>query len=285
MKGKICMVTGANSGIGFAAAEGFAAQGAHVAMVCRNRERGEEARRKLIEHTGNEQIELFVSDLSSQQSVRDLSEAFRSRRDRLDVLVNNAGGLFGKPMTSVDGYEMTFAVNYLAPFLLTHLLLDKLKTSGAARIVNVASVMQAKELDLDEAAAPPKSYSSFQAYRTAKLAVIMMTYFMAERLAGSGITVNALHPGVIYTPQSTKSVPGFIRPLAKLFMRSPEQGARLILHLAAAPEAASISGKYFAGNRRALSTVPVSYDERLQRKLYQRSLNWTGLPEDALVVE
>ncbi|MFC4597200.1 SDR family oxidoreductase [Cohnella hongkongensis] len=284
MKGKICMITGANSGIGFAAAQGLAEQGARIVMVCRHRERGEEAKRKLIELTGNAQIELLVSDLSSQQSVRDLAKAFRSRWDRLDVLVNNAGGLFGRQQTSVDGFEMTFAVNYLAPFLLTHLLLDQLKASGSARIVNVASVMQAKRLDLEEAVRPT-SYSSFKAYRTAKLAVIMMTYFMAERLAGSGITVNALHPGVIYTPQSTRGVPGFIRPLAKLFMSSPEQGARLILHLAASPEAGSSSGKYFAGNRRVGSTVPVSYDKPLQRKLYERSLQWTGLSENAPVIE
>ncbi len=284
MKEKICMVTGANSGIGFAAARGLAERGAAVVMVCRNRERGEAARKEIVRQTGNERIELLLCDLSSLKSVRDVSEAFRSRGDRLDVLVNNAGGLFDRPQTSADGFEMTFAVNYLAPFLLTHLLLDKLRASDNGRIVNVASVMQAKTLDLDAAIRPQTPYSGFNAYRTAKLAVIMATYFMTERLGGSGIAVNALHPGVIYTPQSTRSVPGFLRPLAKLFMSSPEQGARLILHLAASPEAGSSSGKYYAGGR-AVSTVPVSYDSQQQRVLYERSLQWTGLPENALIID
>ncbi|MFB9276999.1 SDR family oxidoreductase [Cohnella cellulosilytica] len=284
MKDKVCMVTGANSGIGFAAAKGLAERGAAVVMVCRNRERGEEARQEIVRQTGNERIELLLCDLSSLRSVRDLSEAFRARWDRLDVLVNNAGGLFDRPQTSADGFELTFAVNYLAPFLLTHLLLDRLQASDNGRIVNVASVMQAKTLDLDAAIVPQAPYSGFSAYRTAKLAVIMATYFMAGRLADSGIAVNALHPGVIYTPQSTRGVPGFLRPLAKLFMSPPERGARLILQLAASPEAGASSGKYYAGSR-AVSTVPVSYDSRLQRELYERSLQWTGLPEDAIVLD
>lgn len=208
MKGKICMVTGANSGIGFAAAKGLAIKGADVVMVCRNRERGEEARREMIRQTGNDRIELLLCDLSSLQSVRELAEAFHSRWDSLDVLVNNAGGLFNRPQTSVDGYEMTFAVNYLAPFLLTHLLQDKLQASGKARIVNVASVMQAKTLDPDAAVLPKNPYSSFDAYRTAKLAVIMMTYFMAERVASNGITVNALHPGLSIRRNRREACPG-----------------------------------------------------------------------------
>lgn len=276
MNEKICMVTGANSGIGFAAAKGLAERGAQIIMVCRNPERGEEARQELIKQTGNERIELLISDLSSRQSIRDMVATFKGRFDRLDVLVNNAGGTFAQRQTTVDGVEMTFALNYLAPFLLTHLLLDKLKVSKAARIVNVASVMQAKQLDLD-GAIDPTQYSSFGAYRTAKLAVIMMTYYMSEHLAPNGITVNALHPGVIYTPQATRSVPAFIRPLLKLFMRSPEQSASLILHLAAASEAGEISGKYFSGANQTVQTVPVSYDANLQRKLYDQSLAWTGL--------
>ncbi|RUS45691.1 SDR family oxidoreductase [Cohnella sp. AR92] len=275
MTGKIGLVTGANSGIGFATAEGLAKQGARVVMVSRDAERGEEARRQLVRRTGNANIDLLVADLSSQQEIRRLARQFEERYDKLDVLVNNAGGVFAKKEMSADGYEMTFAVNYLAPFLLTHLLLDRLKASGAGRIVNVASIMQAKRFQPDESA-QPRRYSSMTAYKEAKVAVLMMTYTLAERLAGSGITVNALHPGVIYTPQSARMAPAFARPLMKLFMSTPEQGARMSLYMASSPDMNSVSGKFYAKGQ-ARRTVPVSYDSKLQEELYNKSIRWAGL--------
>lgn len=275
MKDRICLVTGANSGIGLATAAGLARQGARVVLACRNPERGEAARREIAETTGNRNVDLLIADLSSQRDVRRLAEQVRERYGRLHVLVNNAGGLFPKRQTSPDGFEMTLAVNYLSPFLLTHLLLEELEKGGRARVVNVASEVQAKRLDPEDLP-NPAAYGSFQAYGQAKLAVVLMTYYLAVRVRERGITVNALHPGVVYTPQASRVAPAFARPLMKLFMASPEKGARTSLYLASSPEAESLTGRYFKDGKPKRS-VPVSYDEELQRRLYERSLEWTGL--------
>lgn len=277
MKSKLCLITGANSGIGFATASGLARQGAHVIIVSRNVQRGEEAVHKIKADTGNSTVELLTADLSSLQDIRHLAEQFNERYNKLDVLINNAGGLFPKQETSVDGFEMTFALNYLAPFLLTHLLLDAMRAAEAGRIVNVASRVQAKQLDWHELGQPKASgYSSMDAYGKAKTALLMMTYYMADQLIDSNITVNALHPGVIYTPQATKFAPNFLKPLAKLFMRSPEQGAVTSLYLATSPEVEQVTGKYFT-SKKATRTVPISYHSELQQKLYEKSLHWVGL--------
>ncbi|WP_082672883.1 SDR family NAD(P)-dependent oxidoreductase [Paenibacillus senegalimassiliensis] len=215
--------------------------------------------------------------MSSFAAIRQLAEQAVERYERLDVLINNAGGVFSQQQLSQDGYEMTLAVNYLAPFLLTHLLLDSLRASGAGRIINVASRMQAKQLQLE---ALPKQdagrYSGMGVYRQAKTALLMMTYHLANRLPEHEVTVNALHPGVIYTPQSAKSAPSFIRPLMKLVMQSPEQGAATSLYLATSPEVSQVTGNYYVGQR-PVRTVPVSYDAALQQQLYEQSLVWTGL--------
>lgn len=277
MKSKLCLITGANSGIGFATASGLASQGAHVIIVSRNVQRGKEAVHKIKADTGNSTVELLTADLSSLQDIRHLAEQFNDRYNKLDVLINNAGGLFPKQETSVDGFEMTFALNYLAPFLLTHLLLDAMRAAEAGRIVNVASRVQAKQLDWHELGQPKASgYSSMDAYGKAKTALLMMTYYMADQLMNSNITVNALHPGVIYTPQATKLAPNFLKPLAKLFMRSPEQGAATSLYLATSPEVEQITGKYYS-SKKATRTVPISYHSELQQKLYEKSLHWVGL--------
>lgn len=279
MNNKTCLITGANSGIGFATAMGLARLGSHVIIVSRNAQRGEEAIRQIKEDTGNSSVELLIADLSSLQDIRNLAKQYNDRYDKLDVLINNAGGLFPKQETSVDGFEMTFALNYLAPFLLTHLLLDTLKASEAGRIVNVASRVQAKQLDWDELGQPKASgYSSMGAYGKAKTALLMKTYYMAQQLADSKLTVNALHPGVIYTPQATKFAPHFLKPLAKLFMRSPEQGAATSLYLATSPEVEKVTGTYYI-HKKATRTVPISYQSELQQKLYNKSLHWVGLKD------
>lgn len=275
MKDKICMVTGANSGIGLATAIGLAKQGASVVLVSRSAQRGEQALKDIISITGNKSVELLVADLSKQQDIRRLASQFEEKYDRLDVLVNNAGGIFDDSQASADGYEMTFAVNYLAPFLLTNLLIPRLQASGAGRVVNVASIMQAKKLKLDVIGKPGNS-TGMTAYKEAKTAVLLMTYLMAEQLSDSGVTVNALHPGVIYTPQSTKSVPAFAQPLLKLFMRSPEQGAITSLYLATSPEVEQVSGNYYKGTQ-AAPTVPITYNVELQKELFRRSKEWTSM--------
>ncbi|XID93877.1 SDR family oxidoreductase [Paenibacillaceae bacterium WGS1546] len=270
----VSLVTGGNSGIGLETAVGLASSGATVVIVSRDAKRGEQAREEITRRSGNSGIELIVADLSFGASVRQAAEQFLSRHDRLHVLVNNAGGLFQQLQMSPDRFEMTFALNYLAPFLLTHTLLGALK-AGGGRIVNVASAVQAKTLDLDQLR-DPGSYSSMKVYGRAKLAVIMFTYWLAKKLKGTGVTVNALHPGAIYTPQSSRTVPGFLRPAMRLFMASPEQGAQPSLRLALAPEMEGVTGKYYNKLQEA-RTVPISYNSELQERLYERSLDWCDL--------
>ena len=190
MSGRICMVTGANSGIGKATALGLARAGAHVIMVCRDRTRGENVQHEIIQQSGNPEIELLLADLSSQQSIRQLVHDFTQRYAYLHVLVNNAGGVFARRRLSVDGLEMTFALNHLASFLLTNLLLDTLKASAPARIINVSSIAQAQGfIDLDDLQAV-KKYRVMRAYAQSKLANVLFTYALGHRLRGSGVTVN-----------------------------------------------------------------------------------------------
>jgi len=277
MSETISLITGANSGIGYATAEGLAKQGHRIIMVSRDKQRGETAQRNIINHTKNTKVDLLVADLSSEDGVRQLAQQVNARYDKLDVLINNAGGVFGSYAKNTDGFEQTFAVNYLAPFLLSHLLMDKLKSSGSGRIVNVASIMQDNRFDSEDAAHPdPAKYRGMKAYKAAKTAVLMMTYYMAENLSGSGITVNALHPGIIYTPQSTKTAPSWVRPLMKLFMQSPEQGASTSIYLASSDEVSQVTGKFFKSKKMA-RTVPVSYDSAKQKALYDKSMIWTAI--------
>ncbi len=277
MRAKICLITGANSGIGYETAKGLAMQGHHILMVCRDQQRGAEAQQAIQDQAQNANVDLLVADLSSQKDIRRLAQQVHERYGKLDVLIHNAGGLFGSYKTSVDGFEQTFAVNYLAPFLLTQLLLDLVRASGGGRIIHVASIMQAKQFVLSEAAHPSlRTYNSMNAYRAAKTAVLMMTYHLAKQTEGSGVTVNALHPGVIYTPQSARIVPSFIRPLMKLFMQTPEQGARTSIYLATSAEVSKTTGSFFKATQTA-RTVPVSYDLEKQQELYRQSMLWTGL--------
>jgi len=275
--GKVCLVTGGNSGIGLETAIGLASSGATVVIVSRDAKRGVQAKEEIARRSGNSRVELIVADLSSRGGVRHAAEQFLSRHERLHVLVNNAGGLFHQKQMSSDRFEMTFAINYLAPFLFTHLLLDALKACESARIVNVASAVQAKSLDAElEQLREPVSYSSMKVYGQAKLSVILFTYWLAKKLQGTGVTVNALHPGAIYTPQSSRVVPGFLRPAMRLLMALPEKGALPSLRLALAPELEGVTGKYYNKLQEARS-VPISYNAELQEQLYEYSLNWCGL--------
>ena len=245
MQDKVCLVTGANSGIGRVAALGLAERGATVVLVCRNEERGgpvlEEIRRN-----GRGSAELLVADLASQRQVRAVAAAFLARFDRLDVLINNAGVAgWGTRLVTEDGLERTFAVNHLAPFLLTALLSDRLKASAPARVVTVSSAAHRNyALHFDDLQGE-RRYSAFGAYSRSKLANILFTYELARRLEGTGVTANCLHPGVVATgifrnlPRWMRMV--FVRPLAL----SPEKGADTMLYLAAAPEVAGVSGHYF----------------------------------------
>jgi len=279
MQGKICMVTGANSGIGKATALELAQMGATVVMVCRDRARGEEARSEITTKSRNNAVDLLQADLSSQQSIRQLVEHFKQRYTHLHVLINNAGAAFTGRRETVDGLEMTFAVNYLAPFLLTHLLLDVLKASAPARIVNVSSAShKSGYIQMDDLQGE-KHNRSMRAYPQSKLAIVLFTYELARRLQGTGVTANCLDPGFVATNigQTGASLP--VRLLIKLigsFGTSPEKGAKTSIYLASSPEVEGVTGKYFVKSLPKRSAA-ISYDESLQRQLWEQSAKLVNL--------
>ena len=274
MQGKICIVTGANSGIGKATALELAQMGATVVMVCRDRARGEEARREITTKSRKNAVDLLQADLSSQQSIRQLVENFQHHYTHLHVLINNAGAAFpGRRRETVDGLEMTFAVNYLAPFLLTNLLLDVLKASAPARIVNVSSAAhKSGYIQLDDLQAE-KLYRPMRTYPQAKLAVVLFTYELARRLQGTEVTANCLHPGFVATNFAQSDGGPAVRLLVKLlgsFGASPEKGAKTSIYLASSPEVEGVTGQYFVKSIPRRSAA-ISYDESLQRQLWEQS--------------
>jgi NAD(P)-dependent dehydrogenase (short-subunit alcohol dehydrogenase family) len=279
LHGKICLVTGANSGIGKATALALAQMGATVVMVCRDRARGEQARSEITTTSRNDAVDLLQADLSSQQSIRHLVENFQHHYTQLHVLINNAGASFPGRRESVDGVEMTLAVNYLAPFLLTHLLLDVLKASAPARIVNVSSGShQAGYIKLDNLQSQ-NPYRSMKVYGQAKLAVVLFTYELARRLEGTGVTVNCLHPGFVATHFGQRDGGPAFRLLVKVigsFGASPQEGAKTSLYLACSPEVESVTGHYFVKSIPRRSAT-ISYDESLQRHLWEQSAKLVNL--------
>src|SRR6266480_1526904 len=280
MQGKVCIVTGANSGIGKAAALGLAQMGATIVMVSRNQVKGEEAQNEIKEKSGNDAVDLMLANLSSQASIRQLAENFQQHYQQLHVLINNAGGVNLTRRGTSDGFEATFAVNYLAPFLLTNLLLDKLKASAPARIVNVSSEShQSGYIKMDDLELE-KGYRLMRAYGQSKLALVLFTYELARRLQGTGVTANCLHPGFVATNIGQNGVGSVGRSIVKLiFSRlgiSPEEGAKTSIYLASSPEIEGVTGKYF------LKSIPVrsaliSYDESLQRQLWEESAKLVNL--------
>jgi len=272
MQGKVCLVTGATSGIGLVTARELARQGARVVLVGRNPARCEAAVAQIRIETGNAEVEALLADLSSQQQVRELARRFCESHPRLDVLVNNAGGMWMRRELTADGLEMTFAVNHLAYFLLTHLLLDVLKASAPARIVNVSSEAHRKAvLDFDDLMGE-RRYSGWRAYCRSKLANLLFTYELKRRLGGTGVTANAVHPGWVATGfAGNNGWRGWVwRLAARCFALSPEHGARTIVYLASSPDLASFSGGYFI-RERAVPSSPASYDNAAGRRLWEVS--------------
>ncbi len=279
MEGKICLITGANSGIGKATALGLAQMGATVVMVCRDRARGEQARSEIITTSKNTAVDLLQADLSSQQSIRQLVEHFQQHYTHLHVLINNAGAAFPGRRETVDGLEMTFAVNYLAPFLLTNLLLDVLKASAPARIVNVSSNShEAGYIQMDDLQ-EEQHYRSMHVYGQAKLAVVLFTYKLARSLQGTGVTANCLHPGFVATHFGQSNVGPAVRLLVKVigsFGASPEKGAKTSMYLASSPEVEGLTGQYFVKSIPRRSAA-ISYDESLQWQLWEQSAKLVNL--------
>ncbi|HXZ05264.1 MAG TPA: SDR family oxidoreductase [Ktedonobacteraceae bacterium] len=280
MQGKVCIVTGANSGIGKATALGLAQKGATVIMVCRNQVRGEVALNEIKEKSGNEVIDLMLADLTSQESIRQLAGNILQLYQQVHVLINNAGVVNLTRRETPDGLEMMFAVNYLAPFLLTNLLLEKLKASAPARIVNVSSDShQAGYIKMDDLQSE-ESYKFLRSYGQSKLAMVLFTYELARRLQGTGVTANCLHPGFVATNIGQNGVGSVNRSIIKLiFTRvgiSPEEGAKTSIYLASSPEIEGITGKYFVKSI-PVRSAPISYDETLQRQLWLESAKLVNL--------
>jgi NAD(P)-dependent dehydrogenase (short-subunit alcohol dehydrogenase family) len=267
MTGKICMITGANSGIGKETALGLAELGATVVMVCRNPELGNAAMNLVKEKSINPSIDLLIADLSSQQAIRNLAIEFKKKYSKLDVLINNAGVVLTKRTLTVDGLETQFAVNCLAPFLLTNLLLDVIKASAPARIINISSGMhKGAKLDFEDLQSE-KKYGAFRTYSISKLALTLITYEFARRLEGTGVTVNAVHPGVIKTNLG-HDMNWFMRGFQKIFFKSPKKGAETPIYLASSPEVEGLTGKYFA-NKKETNSSEATYDKPLATRLWQ----------------
>jgi NAD(P)-dependent dehydrogenase (short-subunit alcohol dehydrogenase family) len=277
MPGKVCIVTGANSGIGRVTAEELAGMGATVAMVCRNQSRGERALSEIRAKTGGT-VELLVADFASLDSVRRMAEEFRKTHDSLQVLVNNAGMVRVRRSVTADGFERTFQVNYLSHFLLTRLLLDSLKKGAPSRIVNVSSASHyGGFIPLDDLQLT-KGYGVMRAYGQSKLAQVLFTYELSRRLTGTGVTANCLHPGAVATNiwGSAMGPLAAIGKVSKLFLLSPARGAETPVYLASSPEVEGVTGKYFDEKREKKSSA-VSYDEKLAAKLWEMSSAMVGL--------
>jgi retinol dehydrogenase 14 len=283
MSGKICVVTGANSGIGKETALGLAQIGARVVMVCRNAEKGKAALEEIRRESGSSQVDLLMADMSSQASIRALAEQIQQKYPRLDVLVNNAGGAALARTLSADGIEMTLASNHLGAALLTLLLLDLLKASAPSRIVNVSSceAQQPSRLDMDDLQFERRKYSGVAAYRQSKLLMNAFTFELARRLAGTGVTANCLHPGAVATNiWSSAALPRIFKlliALVKPFMLNSKRGAAVSLYLAASPEVAQVSGEYFVKCKPAKSN-PLSRDPKLMAEVWLWTEKMTSLP-------
>lgn len=278
MIGKLVLITGATSGIGEAAATELAAWGASIVAVVRNRRRGEETLAQIRATTGNEQLELLVGDLAAQADVRRVAREFKERHDRLDVLINNAGGVFGSRRVTSDGLELTFALDHLAYFLLTNELLDVLKASTPSRIVSTSSDASTQgSIELDDLQLE-RGYKPFRAYSNAKLANILFTFELARRLAGSGVTANCVHPGFVRSGFGS-GLGGPMRlgtKAAQLFARRPEKGAETIVYLASSPAVASVTGKYFF-DKQPKTPPAAAVDVALARRLWAMSEQLTGV--------
>jgi NAD(P)-dependent dehydrogenase (short-subunit alcohol dehydrogenase family) len=274
MDGKICIITGATSGIGKIAALDLAATGATVVLICRNRELGKQVIEEVAQKTGNKNLDLLIADLSSQAAIRQAASDLLAKYPHLHVLINNAGLAVGKRTLSPDGIELTFAVNHLAYFLLTNLLMNRLKASAPARIVNVSSEAHRRvQLDFENLQGE-KSYSGLSAYSITKLCNVLFTYELSRRLQGTGVTANALHPGFLSTG-IFREASGFIQFLVKVTAGKPEKGAKAILRLATSPELEGVTGKYFKGMKEADSS-PVSQDQNAAERLWKISASLTG---------
>ena len=283
MAGKSVLVTGGTGGIGKATAIGLAALGARVGITGRDPARTEAAAAGIRATPGSPAVDAFAADLSVQAGVRRLAAQVLDTYPRLDVLVNNAGGFWAHRHVTADGLERTFALNHLAPFLLTSLLLDRLTASAPARIITVSSGAHARgRIDFDDLQSE-RNYSGQRAYSQSKLANVMFTYELARHLAGTGVTATVLHPGVVRTSFGAEDQAPYLAVMirvARLFMKTPAQGARTPIYLASSPQVEGITGRYFV-NRKPKTSGKASHDTTAAARLWQASIDLAGLTATA----
>ncbi|MFW9958591.1 MAG: SDR family oxidoreductase [Candidatus Odinarchaeota archaeon] len=281
MDGKICIVTGSNSGIGKETALALAEMGASVIMAVRNLERGRAALDSFHHETKELQIELMQCDVASKASIERFVSEFKSNHNSLHVLVNNAGAVFSRRQMTEDGFERTFAVNYLGPFILTRSLLPLLKSSAPSRVINLCSgLYKSGDFVLDDLQSKRK-YSSQKVYRNAKLLLLMHTYTLARNLEGTGVAVNAVLPGFVATnlgKNSGSRMQGLMFGMMKPFQLSPKEGAETSVYVAASSEVEGLSGKCFS-KKQVVTTTEISYDESLQKQLWAKTIEILGLTD------
>ncbi|HZK73760.1 MAG TPA: SDR family oxidoreductase [Clostridia bacterium] len=279
MASKVVLITGGTGGIGKATAIGLATMGARVGITGRDLARTEQAAADIRAASGNPAVDAFAADMSSQAEVRRLADAVLSLYPRLDVLVNNVGGFWAHRHPTADGLERTFALNHLAPFLLTNLLLDRLKASAPARIVTVSSGAQAMgRIELDDLQGT-RNYSGQRAYNQSKLANVMFTNELARRLEGSGVTATSLHPGVVRTNFGVEDQAWYFTLMSRVvypLLKTPAQGARTSIYLASSPDVDGVTGQFFI-NRRPKAAKKVAYDPDMTARLWQVSADLVGL--------
>lgn len=282
MAGRVCVVTGASSGIGEATATALASQGATVVMVSRDPVRAQAARARVEQAAGADaDPDVQLADLSAPASVRELAARLHERYPAVHVLVNSAGAAFGKRQETPDGVEATLALNHLGPFLLTNLLLDQLQAGAPSRVITLSSEAQRQGRLHFEDLQLRTGYGTTRAYAQSKLANIVFTYELARRLQGSGVTANCVHPGAVATGFGRKTGGwfGLMTRLAQPFERTPERGADTVVWLATAPEVAGLTGRYFADRAEKRSTE-ASYNPDAGRRLWAESARLTGLPAE-----
>ena len=278
MKDRTILITGASSGIGLQSAIGLAKLGAEVVMVGRDQKRTAQAAEQVRSQTGNQSVSYLLADLSSQQDVRKLAQDFKNKYTKLDVLLNNAGAIFLSRKLSVNGYEMTLALNHLNYFLLTNLLLDMLKAGPSGRIVNVASrAHYSGHINFDDLQSQ-RGYNGMKVYGTSKLMNVLFTYELARRLQGTNVTANCLHPGFVASNFAGNNGL-FVRTAMKLMAGriSVEDGAKCSIYLASSPDVQGVSGKYFNYDLKETRSSEESYDQNVAIRLWNVSEKLTAI--------
>ena len=272
-KRKICVITGASSGIGKATALALASKKFVVILVCRNRTEGENTKKEIIKTTGNKRISLMLADFTSLKSIKQLADNIKVKYKHVDILINNAGVLYSKRTLTQDKYETTFQVNYLAPFFLTLLLINLLKNGATSRIINITSDEHVRgHIDFDNLHGE-KKYSGYGAYARSKLALILFTYKLAEKLENTKISVNCVHPGSVATNigRNSTGLMGIYFKMGKRFMLKPEEGCKRIVYLAISRDVEGVTGKYFINNK-AVSSSRLSYNKQLSNLLWLNTI-------------